>query len=107
MGKWDQATTVAERVTADAKRVDPSGSAWFHLATAYLARTQTKKARAAASEFVRVRKTEARGQMLVGDTFFADRDWAGALDHYLAAEKLLRPNQPREQIELSIRLGKT
>jgi lipopolysaccharide biosynthesis regulator YciM len=107
MGKWDQATTVCERVIGDPKRVDPSGSAWYHLAKAYLARTQTKKARTAANEFVRLRKNEARGQMLIGDTYFAERDWTAALEHYLAGEKLLKSNQPHEQIQLSIQLGKT
>jgi Flp pilus assembly protein TadD len=107
MGKWDQAATVCERVVADPRRVDPTASAWYHLARSYLARHQTKKARTAAGEYVRVRKTEARGQMLLADTYFAERDWPTALEHYLAAEKLVRPNQPREQLQLSIQLGKT
>jgi len=107
LGKWDQATTVCERITANAKHVDPTGSAWFHLAKAYLARNQTKKARAAAGEFAKVRKGEARAQMLVGDTYFAERDWNSALQAYLAAEKLLRSNQARDQVALSIQLGKT
>jgi Flp pilus assembly protein TadD len=107
LGRFDQAVTVCERVVAEPHRVDTTGSAWFNLATAYLARKQTKKARTAGVEFTRLRKTEARGFTLLGDTYFADRDWAGALDQYLRAEKLLRPNQPRDQIQLSIRLGKT
>ncbi len=45
--------------------------------------------------------------MLIGDTFFDEKDWPSALDQYLRAEKLLRPNQAREQVQLSIRLGKT
>lgn len=107
LGRWDQATTVCERVVANPAHVDPSGAAWFNLAEAYLARKQTAKARSAASEFMRMRKGEARGQMLLGDTYFEDRDWPSALDHYLAAEKLLRPNQTRDQVRLSIQLGKT
>jgi cytochrome c-type biogenesis protein CcmH/NrfG len=107
LGKWDQATTVCERVTADPARVDPTGSAWYHLAKSYLARTQTKRARVAAGEFAKLRKGEARAQILIGDTYFAERDWTGALDHYLSAEKLLRSNQQRDQIALSIQLGKT
>nr|MBA3538874.1 hypothetical protein [Deltaproteobacteria bacterium] len=79
---------------------------WFNLGTAYLARRQNKKARSAATEFTRVRKTESRGFILLGDTFFADRDWPGALEQYLRAEKLLKPNQ-HDQVQLSIRLGKT
>ncbi|HEU4729488.1 MAG TPA: tetratricopeptide repeat protein [Kofleriaceae bacterium] len=107
MGRFDQAVTVCERVTADPGRIDTSGSSWYNLATAYLARKQTRKARTAGLEFTRLRKTEARGFILLGDTYFAERDWAGALDQYLRAEKLLRPNQPHDQVQLSIRLGKT
>src|SRR5262249_39104340 len=55
----------------------------------------------------KARKTEARGYILIGDTYFAERNWANALDQYLKAEKLLKPNQPHDQIQLSIRLGKT
>ncbi|HUJ58019.1 MAG TPA: tetratricopeptide repeat protein [Kofleriaceae bacterium] len=107
LGRWDQAETVCERVIDDPRHIDPTGSAWFNLARSYLARKQSKKARAAASEFVRMRKAEARGQLLIGDTYFADREWQPALDHYLQAEKLLRPSQAHDQIELSIQLGKT
>jgi lipopolysaccharide biosynthesis regulator YciM len=107
LGRFDQAVTVCERVVDDPKRIDSTGSAWFNLATAYLARKQTKKARTAGTEFTRLRKTEARGYILLGDTYFADRDWAGALDQYLKAEKLLKANQAHDQVELSIRLGKT
>jgi tetratricopeptide (TPR) repeat protein len=107
LGRFDQAVTVCERVVDEARRIDSTGSAWFNLATAYLARKQTKKARTAGTEFIRLRKTEARGYILLGDTYFADRDWAGALDQYLKAEKLLKANQAHDQVQLSIRLGKT
>ena len=107
MDHFDQAVTVCERVTRDPKHVDTTGSAWFNLGTSYLARKQTQKARSAAQEFTKVRKTEARGYILIGDTYFADRDWPSALDNYLKAEKLVRPNQQRDQVQLSIRLGKT
>ena len=107
MEKWDQATTVCERIVADPRRVDSQASAWYHLGTAYLENHQPKKARTAADQYVRARRNEARGQVLLGDTYFAERDWAHALDHYLSAEKLLRPNEAREQIQISIQLGKT
>ncbi|HET7503338.1 MAG TPA: tetratricopeptide repeat protein [Kofleriaceae bacterium] len=107
MGRFDQAVTVCERVTGDPRRIDTTGSGWYNLATAYLARRQTRKARTASLEFTRLRKTEARGFILLGDTYFADRDWAGALEQYLRAEKLVKPTQPHEQVQLSIRLGKT
>ncbi len=107
LGRWDQAISVCERVIQDPRRIDSTGSVWFNLATAYLARKQVKKARFAGTEFTRVRKNEARGYMLLGDTYFQERDWNDALDQYLRAEKLLRPSQQREQVQLSIRLGKT
>jgi Flp pilus assembly protein TadD len=107
IGRFDQAVTVCERVSAEPRRIDTTGSAWFNLATAYLARKQTKKARAAGTEFTRLRKNEARGYILIGDTFFADRDWAGALEQYQRAEKLVKPAQSHDQVQLSIRMGKT
>jgi lipopolysaccharide biosynthesis regulator YciM len=107
LGRFDQAVTVCERIAADGKRIDATGSVWFNLATAYLARRQIKKARTAASEFAKLRKAEARGLILLGDTFFAERDWGKALDHFTRAEKLVKPNQAAEQVQLSIRLGKT
>lgn len=107
LARWDQAVTVCERIVADPKRIDATGSVWFNLATAYLARKQTAKARAAATEFTKLRKTEARGLILIGDTYFSERAWPAALDAYQRADKLIRPNQPRDAVQLSIRLGKT
>jgi lipopolysaccharide biosynthesis regulator YciM len=107
MGKWDQAVTVCERIVTDPRRIDATASAWYHLARAYLVRNQVKKARGAAAEFAHARKGEARAELLLGDTYFAERDWPSALQHYLAGEKLLKPMQKREQVDLSIQLGKT
>ncbi|MBC7975477.1 MAG: tetratricopeptide repeat protein, partial [Myxococcales bacterium] len=107
LGRFDQAVTVCERVVEDSRRIDTTGAVWFNLGTAYLARKQTKKARSAGTEFTRVRKAEARGYILLGDTHFADREWSQAMDQYVRAEKLLRPNQAHDQIQLSIRMGKT
>jgi lipopolysaccharide biosynthesis regulator YciM len=107
LGRWDQALTVCERIAQNPTQIDSTGSVYFNLATAYLANRQTKKARTAALEFAARRKTEARGLLLVGDTYFAENDWQHALDQYLHAEKLLKPSQARDQVQLSIRLGKT
>lgn len=105
--RWDQAISVCERVIQDPRRIDSSGSVWYNLTTAYLARKQVSKAREAGNQFVRIRKNEARGFMLLGDTFFEEGNWQNALDQYLRAEKALKPNQSREQGQLAIRLGKT
>jgi len=107
MGRFDQAVTVCERIVEDPRHIDATGAVWFNLGTAYLARKQAKKARAAGVEFTRLRKTEARGYILLGDTHFADREYAAALEQYLRAEKLIKPNQAHDQVQLSIREGKT
>jgi lipopolysaccharide biosynthesis regulator YciM len=106
LGRWDQAINICEHVVQDPRRIDATGSVWFNLSKAYLARKQTKKARSAANEFARVRKNEARGLMLLGDTYFEDREWNTALEHYLRAEKALKSDQTREQVDISIQLGK-
>jgi len=107
LGKHDQAITVCERIIQDPKRIDSNGSVWFNLGTAYLAKRQPQKARTAATEFVRARRGEARGHILIGDAYFQERDWPRALQSYLDAEALLKPQQQREQVTVSIRLGKT
>ncbi len=107
LNRFDQAVTICERVVAQPRRIDAGGSAWFNLGTAYLARKQTKKARGAATEFTRVRKTEARGYALLGEAYFTERDWTNALDSFLKAEKLIRLNQPEVQVQVTIQLGKT
>jgi Flp pilus assembly protein TadD len=107
MGRFDQAIAICERITQDPRRIDSNGSVWYNLATAYLAKKQGRKARTAVTEYSRLRKNEARGAILLGDTHFLDREWQSALESYLRGERLLRPNQSHEQVQLSIRLGKT
>ena len=107
LARHDQAITVCERIIKDPRRIDANGSVWFNLGSAYLAKKQPQKARTAAAEFVRARKGEARGHILIGDAYFQERDWKNALSAYLEAETLLKPSQAREQVTLSIRLGKT
>ena len=107
LARHDQAITVCERIVSDRRRVDQNGSVWFNLGTAYLAKRQPQKARNAANEFVKLRRGEARGHILIGDSFFQERDWSRALQSYLDAENLLKPQQAREQVTVSIRLGKT
>ncbi len=107
VGDFDRAIAVCERVTADPRKVDANGSVWFNLGVAYLANRQPVKARSAASEFLKLRKSEARGHILIGDAYFQEQNWAAALDAYLKAERELRAGQQGEQISLSIQLGKT
>lgn len=107
LGRFDQAIAICERITQDPRRIDSSGSVWYNLATAYLAKKQSKKARTAIGEFNRLRKVEARGLILLGESFFDDREYPQALEAFLRAEKALRPSQSYERIQLSIHLGKT
>ena len=107
LARHDQAITVCERIIKDPKRIDANSSVWFNLGSAYLGKKQTQKARTAAAEFVRSRRGESRGHILIGDAYFQERDWKNALNAYLEAESLLKPTQTREQVTLSIRLGKT
>jgi Tfp pilus assembly protein PilF len=107
LGDFDRAIAVCERVTADPRKVDANGSVWFNLGVAYLAKRQPVRARAAAGEFLKLRKSEARGLILIGDAYFQEEDWPAALDAYLRAEAQLRAGQQGEQISLSIQLGKT
>jgi len=104
---FDRAITVCERIIQDPRRIDSNGSVWYNLGKAYLKKKQPRRARTAANEYVRLRKTNARGFILIGDTYFEEKDWNNALDYYLRAEKLLKPNQSAAQVELSIALGKT
>ena len=106
-GEFDRAIAVCERVVGDPRKVDPNGSVWFNLGVAYLAKKQPVRARGAATEFLKLKRNEARGFILTGDAYFQEKDWAAALDAYLKAEKLLRAGQQREQVSLSIQLGKT
>jgi Tfp pilus assembly protein PilF len=104
MGKFDQSITLCERIITDPRRIDANGSVWFNLGTSYLAKKQTKKARAAGNEYIRLRKNESRGHMLVGDSWFEERDWTRALEAYEQAEKLAKQE---ELAPLSIQMGKT
>jgi len=105
--RFDAAVTVCERIVKDPKRIDAAASAWFNLAAAYLERKNLKQARASANEFVKLRRGEARGYLLLGDVQFEAREWPAALDSYGRAEKLAKADQTRTKIRISIGLGKT
>lgn len=106
-GQFDRAIAVCERVVRQPSKVDPSGSVWFNLGVAYLAKKQPVRARSAAAEFLKLKRNEARGHILTGDAYFQEKNWAAALESYLRAETMLRAGQQREQVSLSIQLGKT
>ncbi len=105
--RFDAAVTVCERIVKDPKRIDAAASAWFNLATAYLERKNLKQARTSVTEFVKLRRGEARGYVLLGDVQFENREWPAALESYGRAEKLAKADQTRTKIRISIGLGKT
>ncbi len=107
LGNFDRAIAVCERVTADPRKVDNTGSVWFNLGVAYLAKRQPVRARTAAGKFLELRKAEARGTILIGDAYFQEQNWPAALEAYNRAASQLRAGQQGEQVGLSIQLGKT
>ncbi|MBZ0232851.1 MAG: tetratricopeptide repeat protein [Deltaproteobacteria bacterium] len=103
--KFDQAIATCERLQGNPRNVDSNGSVYFNLGTAYLAKRLPQKARQSANEYLKKRKNEPRGHILIGDAYFQEREWAEALRAYLEAEKLMRGGG--QQAELSVKLGKT
>lgn len=103
--KFDQAIAVCERLQGNPKNIDSNGSVYFNLGSAYLAKRLPQKARQAAGEYLKKKKNEPRGHILIGDAYFQEKEWAEALRAYLEAEKLLRGGG--QQAELSVKLGKT
>ncbi|HUQ00893.1 MAG TPA: tetratricopeptide repeat protein [Kofleriaceae bacterium] len=103
--QFDKAITVCERLQGNPRNVDSNGSVYFNLGSAYLAKRLPQKARQSANEYLKKRKNEPRGHILIGDAYFQEKEWAEALRAYLEAEKLMRGGGA--QAELSIKLGKT
>jgi len=87
LGKFDQAIALCERIVQNPKQIDRGGSVWYNLGQAYLYKKQSSQARAAGLEFVRLRKNEPRGFILIGDAYFQEQDWQNALLYYQQAEK--------------------
>ncbi len=106
LGKFDRAVTICERIVRDPRRIDANASAWFNLAKAYDEKKQYAKARTAATEYTKVRGKEAKGQVLIGDTYFHEANYERALEYYLKAEPMptLRGSL---KTDLSIQLGLT
>ncbi len=105
LSQFDKGIAVCERLQGNPKNVDSNGSVYFNLGSAYLAKKLPTKARQAAGEYLKKRKNEPRGHILIGDSYFQEKEWAEALRAYLEAEKLLRGGGGAA--ELSVKLGKT
>jgi lipopolysaccharide biosynthesis regulator YciM len=104
LGKDDQAITICEQIVRKPGG-DPKGSAWYNLAKAYAKKKQWARVRTAATEFNKLRKNEAKGYILIGDSYAGERKWDLALENYKQAERLLKPNESAKKADLSISMG--
>ncbi len=104
LGMYDRAITLCEKIIQDPRRIDRRGSVWYNLGQAYLAKKQPKRARTAGTEFTRMRKSEPRGYLLIGDSHMQERNWEGALDAYIKAEGFAKGNAVIAA-KLGIKLG--
>jgi len=103
---YDRAITLCEKIIQNPRHIDRRGSVWYNLGRAYLKKKQPKRARTAGMEFIRMRKSEPRGYLLVGDAYLEERDWENALRMYLQAEEFAKSNQ-QQAAKLGIKLGIT
>jgi predicted Zn-dependent protease len=105
LGKFDQAITICEQIVRKPTQIDSRASAWYNLAQAYARKKQWARVRTAATEYNKVRKNEARGYILIGDSYAGEKKWDLALENYKQAERLLKPNEASRKAELSIAMG--
>ena len=87
LGEYDRAIALCEQITANPRHVDKSGAVWYNLGQAYLGKRQSGQARNAGNRFLRLRRTSPKGYILVGDSYFQEREWTRALQYYLDAQK--------------------
>ncbi len=104
IGEYNRAITVCEKIIQNPARIDRAGSVFFNLGEAYLEMRQPKKARTVGREYIRLRKSEAKGYILVGDTYQQERNWEQALENYKKAEEYAK-NRSEYAADIGIRLG--
>lgn len=109
MGEYDKAMynraiTVCEQIIQNPRHIDRAGSVFFNLGQAYLENRQPRKARTVGREYVRLRKSEAKGYILVGDAFAQERNWTAALEQYQKAEELAK-NSSEYAADIGRKLG--
>lgn len=93
LGEYDRAITSCEAQVADRGRIDDPSWTWYDLSRAYLARKRWQPARSAANQFIRLHKTDPGGYVVIGDSYFEERNWADALELYLTAERFAEQAQ--------------
>jgi len=105
LGKDDQAITICEQVVRKPGQIDSRGAAWYNLAKAYKKKKQWARVRTAATEYNKVRRSEAKGYILIGDSYAAEAKWDLALQNYEQANDKLKPNETSLKVDLSISMG--
>jgi tetratricopeptide (TPR) repeat protein len=105
LGKYDQAITICETIVRKPGQIDANASAWYNLAKSYLEKKQYPRARVAATEYNKKRSNEAKGYILIGDSYAGEKNWDLALQNYIRAEKLIKPNEAGRKVDLSIAMG--
>ncbi len=90
---WDRAITACEKIIENPRTIDRGGSVYYNVGRAYLAKKQTRKARTVGQEYVRMRKDEPRGYILIGDSYALERNWNEAINQYREAERRAKQNQ--------------
>lgn len=102
--EYDKAITVCENVIQNPRNIDRAGSVFYNLGWSYLKKKQTSKARTMGREFVRIRKTEPRGHLLVGETFAEEKQWKKALEEYQKAEEYAK-NKSDIAADIGVAMG--
>ncbi len=101
---WDKAITACERIIENPRAIDRGGSVYYNVGRAYLAKRQARKARTVGQEYIRMRKSEPRGYILVGDSLAQERNWTGALEWYQKAEDNAKASKEYAG-QIGIRMG--
>jgi lipopolysaccharide biosynthesis regulator YciM len=104
LGDYNRAITVCEKIIQNPRHIDRAGSVFFNLGQSYLQNKQPRKARTVGREYIRLRKSEAKGYILVGDTFAQERNWTDALREYQKAEEYAK-NNSEYAADIGIKLG--
>ncbi len=104
LGEYNRAITICEKIIQNPARIDRAGSVFFNLGEAYLQLRRADDARTVGREFIRLRKSEAKGYILVGDAYGQERNWEKALENYKKAEEYAK-NRSEYAAEIGIRLG--
>jgi cellulose synthase operon protein C len=98
-GACSQAITLYERLLNEASK---QPSIYYNLGSCYLKSNRASDAQREAELYTRAKATDAKGQVLLGDARYEQKNYAGALGAFQAAERLDQVSGP-----IKTRIGKT